>query len=120
MKPILTRAILLISIFGLSACGVGYRNGKQCEAKMFETYPTQAPPITLKRTAISHKGIRVVVEATYEVALKERPKTLLKSKTYSESAAVECLFDNETMMDFKWVSPTKLATKRDATVAETL
>ncbi|WNC90978.1 hypothetical protein RI103_06400 [Paraburkholderia sp. FT54] len=119
MKTIIIRAVLLASVVGLSACGVGYRNGKQCEARMLETYPTQEPAITVKRTAVSHNGIRVVVEATYEVELKAKPKTLLTTKTYSESAAVECVFDNETMTGFKWVSPKKMEAKADTTAAET-
>jgi hypothetical protein len=119
MKTIIARAMLLACAFGLSACGIGYRNGKQCEARMLETYPTQFPAITLQRTAVSHKGIRVVVEATYQVPAKP-PKldTLLKPKIDREAAAVECIFDGETMTGFKWVSPKKMVPKPDTAETE--
>lgn len=118
MNPYITRATLIVTVFSLSACGVGYRNGKQCEAKMLETYPTQEPAITIQHTASSYKGIRVIVEATYQVAPKVKQQTLLTVKTIPAPAAVECTFDVETMTGFKWVSPEKMVTKPDPAAAE--
>ncbi|WP_454824721.1 hypothetical protein [Paraburkholderia xenovorans] len=111
MKTTITRVILLSALCGLCACGVSYRNGKQCEAKMLETYPTQEPAITIQRRAVSHNGIRVVVEATYQVPAKPQLNTLLTVKTVPAPAAVECVFDGESMSSFKWISPVKMVPK---------
>lgn len=85
---------------------------------MLETYPAQEPSITIQHTAASYKGIRVIVEATYQVTPKVKPKTLSKVKTVPAPAAAECVFDGETMTRFEWVSPEKLAAKSEAAASE--
>lgn len=77
---------------------------------MVETYPSTEPTLTYQRKNIAIHGSRVVVEATYPLAVKNSPeKSFLKRKYWDMPAAVECTFEGEKMRTFAWLVPNKMA-----------
>jgi len=102
----------------LSGCSTAYRNGQACKQKMVETYPADQPTLSYSIPRTSHRGTRVVVEATskakYPAPIGNTP---LKVRTYDAPAAVECTFDDEKLMTFQWLVPATFSKAGNASKA---
>jgi hypothetical protein len=108
--------LLLAATSVFSGCAV-YKNAGLCKQRMVATYPSSSPALTYDLPKASTGGAHVVAEATYKetlVYLKKKPNDpsdpgVLVESEMTMPAAVECIFDGETMSTFRWLVPEKYA-----------
>lgn len=119
-RPLLI-ALLVSTVACVTGCTTAYRNGQSCKDKMIATYPASEPRLSYEVPRVAYKGSRVVIGATYPdrqdqlIAPTEKKGSVATLKTTSirSPAAVECTFDGDTLLTFRWLTPAKFAAVYD-------
>lgn len=109
--------LLALPLVTLAGCTSYYKNVEACKGKMIADYPDAASaPLKITGSNAAYHGSRVIVHATIDD--RNPPPTTSKAKKVTKYAAAECTFTEQSMTNFQWLLPAKLAPKPPADDAD--